>query len=68
MQDEPAAPITPSPVIPMITREQMDAILSSRHTLTSEEAYQEIERHTGRSRPPGRRKTSINGQTLWVCC
>ncbi|HEY1048322.1 MAG TPA: hypothetical protein VGE39_01150 [Prosthecobacter sp.] len=56
------------PVIPLLTKEQMERILSSRRSITSEEAYQQIATHMGRPRSPGRKKVSVNGQDVWVCC
>lgn len=56
------------PVIPLLTKEQMEKILSSRRSVTSEEAYQQIATHLGRLRSPGRKKVCVNGQEIWVCC
>lgn len=56
------------PVIPLLTKEQMERILSSRRSITSEEAYQQIATHLGRPRSPGRKKVSVNGREVWVCC
>jgi len=56
------------PVIPLLTPEQMERILSSRRSITSEEFYQQVEAHLGRPRSPGRKKTSVNGREVWVCC
>jgi len=57
-----------TPIRPLISSEQMERILSARRSIASEEAYREIEAHLGRSLSPGRRKVSVNGQTVWVCC
>ncbi len=46
----------------------MQEILSSRRSISSEEAYREMEKHLGRPRSPGRRAVSFNGQTVWVSC
>ena len=56
------------PVKPLLTPEQMERILSSRRSITSEQAYREMEAHLGRPRSPGRRKTFVNGREVWVCC
>lgn len=56
------------PVKPLLTPEQMERILSSRRSITSEEAYRQIETHLGRPRSPGRKKVCVNGQDVWVCC
>lgn len=61
-------PTSQPTVIPLLTKEQMERILSSRRSLTSEEAYQQIATHLGRPRSPGRKKVSVNGQEVWVCC
>jgi len=55
------------PILPLISSDQMERILSTRRSISSE-AYQEIEAHLGRPLSPGRRKASVNGQTVWVCC
>ncbi|MCU0749223.1 MAG: hypothetical protein MUF13_06725 [Akkermansiaceae bacterium] len=57
-----------SPVRPLISEERMKEILSSRRSISSEEAYQEMEKHLGRPRSPGRKPVSVNGQTVWVSC
>jgi hypothetical protein len=60
---------TKTPTVrPLISAERMEKILSSRRSITSEEAYRQIEAHLGRPLLPGRRKTSVNGQTVWVSC
>ena len=61
-------PHSPAPVKPLLTQEQMDRILSSRRSLTSEEAYRQMEAHMGRPRSPGRKKVCVNGREVWVCC
>lgn len=58
----------PAPVRPLISVEQMGRILSARRSLTSEEAYQQMAAHLGRPLSPGRRKTFVNGQPVWVSC
>jgi hypothetical protein len=55
-------------VRPLISEERMQEILSSRRSISSEEAYREMEKHLGRPRSPGRRAVSFNGQTVWVSC
>lgn len=57
-----------APVKPLLTSEQMERILSSRRSITSEEAYRQMEAHLGRPRSPGRWKTFVNGREVWVCC
>lgn len=61
-------PASQPPVKPLLTQEQMDRILLSRHSITSEEAYWQMEEHLGRPRSPGRKKTFVNGREVWVCC
>ncbi len=58
----------PTLLRPLLTPEQMARILSSRRSLTSAEAYRQMAAHLGRPVSPGRRKTSVNGQSVWVCC
>jgi hypothetical protein len=55
-----------SPIRPLISEARMREILSSRRSISSEEAYQEMEKHLGRPRSPGRKAVSFNGQTVWV--
>lgn len=62
------SPASQPPVKPLLTQEQMDRILSSRRSITSEEAYRQMEAHMGRPLSPGRRKTFVNGREIWVCC
>ena len=59
---------TTPPVRPLISEARMQEILSSRRSISSEEAYQEMEKHLGRPRLPGRKPVSLNGQTVWVSC
>lgn len=49
------------PVIPLLTPEQMERILSSRRSITSKEFYRQVEAHLGRPSSPGRRQTFVNG-------
>ena len=56
------------PVKPLLTVEQMERILSSRRSITSEEAYKQMAAHMGRPLSPGRKKTFVNGREVWVCC
>ncbi len=58
----------PIPVRPLVSAEQMARILASRRSISSEEAYRQMAEHVGRPLSPGRKKTSVNGQTVWVCC
>lgn len=56
------------PVKPLLTQEQMERILSSRPSITSEEFNQQIEVFMGRPLSPARKKVCVNGQEVWVCC
>jgi hypothetical protein len=58
---------TQPPVKPLLSPEQMERILSSRRSITSEEAYRQMEAHLGRPRSPGRKKAFVNGREVWVC-
>ena len=53
-------------VRPLISREEMNRILSARRSITSEEAYLQIERHLGRPLEPAKKLVSQNGQEIWV--
>lgn len=55
-------------VQPLLTPEQMARVLSSRRLITSEEFQKHVARHLGRPISPGRRRVSVNGRTVWVCC
>lgn len=59
---------TTSPVRQLISEARIQEILSSRRSISSEEAYREMEKHLGRPRLPGRKPVSLNGQTAWVSC
>jgi hypothetical protein len=61
---------TPQPhtVRPLITEEQMRAILSERRSITSEEFRKQVEAHLGRPLLPGRKEVLWNGQPVWVSC
>lgn len=63
----PKAPSHP-PVIPLLSPEQMERILSSRRSITSDEFRRQVEAHLGRPLSLGRRKTFVNGREVWVCC
>lgn len=56
------------PVIPLLTQEQMERILSSRRSITSEEFDRQMEAFLGRPPSPARKKVCVNGQDVWVCC
>jgi hypothetical protein len=61
-------PPQPIPVRPLISAEQMERILSARRSIFSEEFRLQVANHFGRPPAPGRRKSSVNEQTVWVCC
>lgn len=56
------------PVKPLLTPEQMERVLSSRHSVTAEEFRRQVVQHLGRPLQPARKKTFVNGQEVWVCC
>lgn len=56
------------PVIPLLTKEQMERILSSRRSVTSEEFDRQMVAFLGRPPLPARKKVCVNGQEIWVCC
>ena len=59
----------PSPAIkPLLTSEQMAQILSSRRSLTSEQAYQAMAAHLKKPLSPGRKRVSRRGQKVWASC
>ncbi|WP_138087107.1 hypothetical protein [Phragmitibacter flavus] len=55
-------------VKPLLTQEQMDKILPSRRSITSEEFRRQIELHLGRPLLPARKKVFLIGRETWVCC
>jgi hypothetical protein len=56
----------PQQVIPLLSAEQMERILSSRRSITSAEFRSQVEAHLGRPLSPARRKVSVNGREVWV--
>ena len=63
----PATATAPK-VRPLISREEMDRIVSSLPSRTSEQVYAQIEEHLGRPLLPARKKVFQNGQPVWICC
>lgn len=56
------------PIQPLISREMMDKILSLRRSITSEEALEEMARHTGKPIRSARKAIYRKGQKVWVDC
>lgn len=56
------------PVKPLVSREQMERILSSRRSITSEEAHRQMAAHLGRPLLPGRKVRFVNGHKVLACC
>lgn len=55
-------------VKPLLSREQLDGILSGRRSITSEEFRRQVEKHLGHPLSPARKKTFVNGHAVWTCC
>ncbi len=55
------------PVLPLVPREKMRQIVSSRRSLTLSEVRMQLEMHTGRTLQQAREPLSRNGRTVWVC-
>ena len=62
----PTTTAHPQQVIPLLSAEQMERILSSRRSITSAEFRSQVEAHLGRPLSPARRKVSVNGREVWV--
>jgi hypothetical protein len=66
--------MTPTPktqtkaIRPLVTLEQMKRTLSKQRSLTSEEFYLQAEAHLGRSMPPARKLSCVNGRWVMVDC
>jgi len=58
----------PKVLRPLISEEEMSRILSARRSISSEDFKKQVEAHLGRPLLPGRRKTCVNGQDVWVSC
>ena len=57
------------PIRPLISKETMETIVSSQRSITSNEAYEQMRKHLGRSKTlPGRKLSLVNGERVWVCC
>lgn len=56
------------PIQPLISAEMMERIVSSQRSITSEEALEEMVRHTGKPIRPARKSIHRNGRTIWLSC
>lgn len=56
----------PKPIRPLVSPETMKKIVSSRRSISSEEALQEMARHVGKPLSPARKLVSKNGREVWV--
>ena len=55
-------------ITPLLSKEKLERILSSRRLLTSEEAYREVEKHLGHRLSPARKPVLRDGRKTWVSC
>lgn len=51
---------------PLVSPETMEKILATRRSVTPEDFYREVARHTGQPTRPARKLVVRNGQRLWV--
>ena len=56
------------PIQPLISREMMKKIVSSQRSITSEEALEEMAKHTGKPIRSAKKATYRNGRKIWVDC
>ena len=56
----------PKPIRPLVSPETMEKIVSSRRSISSEEALQEMARHLGKPLLPARKLVLKNGRKVWV--
>ena len=56
----------PKPIRPLVSPEMMEKIVSSRRSISSEEALQEMARHLGKPLSPARKLVLKNGRKVWV--
>lgn len=56
----------PKPIRPLVSLETMEKIVSSRRSISSEEALQEMSRHLGRPLLPARKLVLKNGRKVWI--
>ena len=63
-------PETPSPIAirPLVTREEMERVLSQQRSITSEEFYRQVEAHLGRPMQLSRKLSFVNGRWALVDC
>jgi hypothetical protein len=54
------------PIQPLISREMMEKIVSSRRSITSEKFYEEVANHTGKPTRSARKAVYRNGRKIWV--
>lgn len=52
----------------LISKEKMEAIVSSQRSITSEEFYRQVAIHTGKPTHHARKLVFVNGQRRWVAC
>ena len=64
----PMSETTNPRITPLLSKEKLERILSNRRSLTSSEAYLEVETHLGRRLSPARKPVLRNGRKLWVSC
>lgn len=53
---------------PLLSKQQVETIVSTRRSLTSAEAYREMDAHLGKVHLPARKPVLRNGRTVWVSC
>lgn len=56
------------PIQPLISAEMMERIVSSRRSISSEEALKAMAEHTGKPIRSARKAIYKDGQKVWVSC
>lgn len=59
-------PPKPQPIRPLVSPETMEKIVSSRRSISSEDALQEMARHLGKPLSPAKKPVLRNGRKVWV--
>lgn len=56
----------PKPIRPLVSPEMMEKIISSQRSISSEEFYEEVAKHTGKPIRKAKMLVHKNGRKVWV--
>jgi len=56
----------PKPIRPLVSPETMEKIVSTQHSISPEEFYEEVAKHTGKPTRSARKLVLRNGRKIWV--